>query len=124
MPGLFILMSGSRQPWPPRCWISPDSSKVGRDAGAVHLDERQPPAVAAAVLDIDRLFQSLGREVPGILISLADAPLVLFELVAVEGGGEDALEITRVRDPDALGVLHVVDHRSEEHTSELQSLRH
>src|SRR5664279_3360752 len=48
--------------------------------------------------------------IPGILVGLPDALLVLFELGPVEGGGEDALEISRVRHSDAFGVLHVADH--------------
>ena len=82
LPGLFSLMIGM---WIRRC--SP-----------------------ADVADLERLVESLGGEVTFLLVSVADALFVFFELGGIEGRREQFFEEDRMRNPDGVQVLHRANH--------------
>src|SRR3546814_5955672 len=83
-----------------------DATHVDQPVVAAPEDQRRRPHLAEPV--VERMVAHLRRDHPEDAVEL----VAIFERVAVEGGLEPRRDMRRFVD----------DHRSEEHTSELQSL--
>ena len=70
----------------------------------------QPPLAPPVIAQLQRLFESLGGEIAFLLISVADALLIFFELRGVECLREKLFKEDGVRDADRVQVLHRAHH--------------